>query len=108
MSNKGPRHEMHVTIQGPRDEVIHTKVTIWASNEVHAAIHEMIPALCSRVWRTYIKGIGGTLASYLHDPRYDLEDTIKALRDQATKVVIKELVYQNPSEVWIVKWAKDG
>ncbi len=99
---------MHVTIQGPRDEVIQTKVTIWASNEVHAAIHEMIPALCNRVWRTWmLRDMGGSLASYLHDPRYDLENTIKALRDQATKVVIKELVYQNPSEVWIVKWHKD-
>lgn len=100
-ADKHPERDIYVVIQLPRGEDIHTRVSICASVGVHEEIADTIPALCHRVWRTWVKGISGPLATYFHDPRFDLDTTVVALGKLASNVTVKHLVYRMPDECWL-------
>ncbi len=95
------RELMHVTIRLPRGGQIHTRVTIWAHWEVQTKIRAMIPALCCG---TRIIGMDGPVTTYLHDPRFNLDDAVKALRDLVPDAIIKQLIWTDPNEVWLSPW----
>lgn len=101
MSETHPERDIYVVVQLPRGEGVHTRVSIWASVGIHEDIAEKLPALCGRVWRAWVKGVSGPLATYLHDPRWDLDTTIVALTKLAPKVTVKHLVYRTLDECWL-------
>lgn len=95
------RELMHVIIRLPRGDQVHTRVTVWAHWKVQTKIREMIPALCCGI---RVIGMSGPVTTYLHDPRFNLDDTLMALRDQAKTVVVKRLVWRDPGECWLEDW----
>ncbi len=93
--------QMRVVIRLPRNDRVHTRVTVWASPEAHQRIGEVIPSLRHGV---PLVGFIGPSMTYLHDPRYDLNDTVECLREQEPNVIVEHLVFPASQEGWLEKW----